>query len=68
MDNHIHIPFPGGHITWTGKNAPTAKELAAFEKLIAAARKLCRCKNKTTETLNNSNSKLWLSKIKFRKI
>ncbi len=52
MAKHVHIPFPGGHITWSGKNAPTAKELAVFEKLIAAARKYCRCKTKTKVVLH----------------
>jgi hypothetical protein len=52
MAKHVHIPFPGGHITWSGKNAPTAKELSAFEKLIVAARKYCGCKTKTTVVLN----------------
>jgi hypothetical protein len=52
MAKHVHIPFPGGHITWSGKKVPTAKELAVFKKLIAAARKYCGCKTKTTVVLH----------------
>lgn len=40
MENHKHIPFHGGHITWHGEKPPNKKVMEAFEAMRDAVEKM----------------------------